>query len=326
MERAKILNMAMCLGVGLALGVGCTTLYYIASGAENSIDTSCLSQYPLTNHNIDCNELEQNSQTLQDVDHSLDAAVAQYIQEGRATDVSVWVRELNTSQWASTNENDLYSPASLLKVPLMIAYYKIAELEPTILTSQLVYTNTGAQNDSIQDYAPAQTLTVGKSYTVETLIEDMIENSDNNATSVLLKHVDQNIFTQTLLDLGIEIQGKTSTHDFVNAKSYAGIFRQLYNSTYLNRTYSQQALSILSKTTFPGIRASIASSTVVADKFGEREVDNPDGSVQTRELHDCGVVYKTDDPYVICIMTSGSDFAQLQQIIQDLSQITYSNM
>ena len=145
MERAKILNMAMCLGVGLALGVGCTTLYYIASGAENSIDTSCLSQYPLTNHNIDCNELEQNSQTLQDVDHSLDAAVAQYIQEGRATDVSVWVRELNTSQWASTNENDLYSPASLLKVPLMIAYYKIAELEPTILTSQLVYTNTGAQ-------------------------------------------------------------------------------------------------------------------------------------------------------------------------------------
>ena len=154
----------------------------------------------------------------------------------------------------------------------------------------------------------------------------MIENSDNNATSVLLNHVDQNIFTQTLLDLGIEIQGKTSTHDFVNAKSYAGIFRQLYNSTYLNRTYSQQALSILSKTTFPGIRASIASSTVVADKFGEREVDNPDGSVQTRELHDCGVVYKTDDPYVICIMTSGSDFAQLQQIIQDLSQITYSNM
>jgi hypothetical protein len=115
-------------------------------------------------------------------------------------------------------------------------------------------------------------------------------------------------------------------YDFVTTKSYGAIFRNLYNASYLDRDYSQKALVLLSQTKFKGLRAVLPADTVVADKFGEREIDNPDGTIAKRELHDCGIVYKAARPYTICIMTDGSDFNSLLDIIHDLSTLTYQEL
>lgn len=302
--------------------------FFLARLVSPVADATCFKLYPLTSHSLDCAAYDDSASRLKKVDAAIDTATALYIKEGKATSISVWVRDLEAKQTASNNENQRYAPASLLKLPLMIAYFKVAELDPALLGTKLPYTDTGQLNDSTQDIAPSSTLQVGQSYTVEQLIEDMVINSDNNAAAALLGHLDPSIFNNTLLDLGIEIPSTDNTmpRDFVTAKSYASIFRTLYNSSYLNRDYSQKALDILSKTTFKGIEAPLPPGTTVADKFGEREVDNPDGSVQVRELHDCGIVYKNSTPYTLCIMTQGKDFNDLQTVIENISKLVYDTM
>lgn len=302
--------------------------FFISKLVEPVSNDICLHMYSLTSQSLDCGSYDDSSSRLKAVDAAIDAAVAGYIKEGKATAISVWVRDLEGKQTASNNENQQYAPASLLKLPLMIAYFKVAELDPTLLDTKLPYTNTGVLNDSIQDIAPSSTLVPGQSYTVEQLIEDMIVNSDNNATAALMAHLDPVIFTNTLLDLGIKIPNadNSATRDFITAKSYATIFRMLYNSSYLSRGFSQKALTLMSKTAFRGINEPLPAGTTVAHKFGEREVDNPDGSVQVRELHDCGIVYKDKTPYSLCIMTQGKNFNDLLTVIEGLSSAVYKKI
>lgn len=326
----KELGLRAFLFLMIGAGLGMLLSTYFIPGVVQTINgnAACLRLYPLTSQSLDCANYDDSASRLKGVDTAIDTATALYIKEGRATAISVWVRDLNDAQTASTNENQRYDPASLLKLPLMIAYFKVAELDPTLLQTTLPYTDTGIVNDSIQDFAPSSSLIVGQSYTVEQLIEDMIINSDNNATAALLAHLDPSIFTQTLLDLGIKIPSSDNTglHDFITAKSYATIFRTLYNSSYLSRDDSQKALALMSKEAFAGIAGPLPAGTVVAHKFGEREVDNMDGSVQVRELHDCGIVYKKNEPYTLCIMTQGQNFTDLLSVIQNISQIVYGKM
>ena len=314
----------LLFGAGIAAGA----VIMLIAGAKPG-NLFCIQKYPLVQHTVDCGQYNDASDRLENIDAAIDAATAQYIAEGKVTKISVWVRDLNSYQWASTDENDRYDPASLLKLPLMIAYYKLAELEPSILTETLTYQIATTSADTPDPlYPPSQVLAAGQSYPVETLIEHMIEYSDNNAADVLASHIDQNLFSNVLLDLGIQIPSSngTSVHDFVTAKSYAGIFRMLYNASYLNEDFSQQALSLLSKSDFQGIRASVPAGTVVSDKFGERGTVNSDGT-ETQELHDCGIVYDKDEsPYSLCIMTAGSDSAQLLDIIRSITKIVSDKM
>jgi len=307
--------------VGVLLGVGVAVL--LSAEGTISLQNNCSHQYPLTSPSLDC-DYSDNAARLRALDQSFETATAQYIKEGRATRISVWVRDLESKQWAASNERATYAPASLLKLPLMIAYYKLSEIEPALLTTELPYTATENFDDTNQNFKPAATLVVGQSYTVEQLLEDMVVNSDNNAAVSLLSHLDPTLFNNTLIDLGIKIPQATGTIDFITVKSYANIFRILYNASYINRDNSQKALALMSKSVFKGIAEPLPASATVADKFGEREVDNQDGSVRTRELHDCGIVYgKGVNPYTICIMTEGKNFDDLLSVIHDLSKLTY---
>ena len=52
--------------------------------------------------------------------------------------VSVYFIDLAKGNWAGINENTGYSPASLLKVAIMIAYFKQAEDSPQLLQKKIV--------------------------------------------------------------------------------------------------------------------------------------------------------------------------------------------
>ncbi len=310
------------------LGVLATaTLYiYIQHAQATAANHDCIKQYPLTSQTLDCDTYQESAASLHSVDQALDAATAQYVQEGKATRVSVWVRDLETLQWASSNENEVYDPASLMKLPLMIAYYKAADVDPSVLTTMLVYTASTTVGDDTQDFASQAHLVPGQSYSVEQLIEAMIINSDNDAATVLQAHLYPGIFQNTLIDLGITIPRNSKTYNFVTVKSYSNIFRTLYNASYLTRDYSQKALALMASSTFKAIAQPLPEGTTVSDKFGEREMDDNSGNAVSRQLHDCGIVYKDTRPYSICIMTEGQNFSDLEDIIKSISDITYQKM
>lgn len=245
----------------------------------------------------------------------------------RITNASLYFRELNNGRWFGINENDKFSPASLLKVARAIAYYKIAGKRPEILTKKIVY--AGAFDDNAtEDIKGGKTLVPGESYTVEDLMRYMIQYSDNNATRLLDQNMDQSALRDVYTDLDIPIPDFHKENGvFLSAKSYSYFFRILYNATYLRKSFSEKILGFLNGSDFAeGMRAGVPGQIAVAHKFGERSVFLPNGLLQSRELHDCGIVYAPQNPYFICVMTKGDNFDEMKNAIRDINAAIFNDI
>lgn len=240
-------------------------------------------------------------------------------------DISVYYRDLTNGSWTGVNQDDEYAPASLMKVPVMIAIYKKAEMNPEILSKQLYYDGTVDSNKE-EVIKPQKSIMPGKSYSVAELVMYMIDYSDNNAAILLLKLISSKEFSNIYNDLGIPQPPQAGgTVDYLSARLYARFFRVLYNATYLNQEYSLKAMDLLSVPDFPeGISAGVPKGVEVANKFGERTIFKPNGDVDYRELHDCGIVYDDAGPYLLCIMTKGKDFATLKNAMKTISSLVYT--
>lgn len=238
-------------------------------------------------------------------------------ERGDITEASVYFRDLNNGPWFGVNERALFSPASLLKVPRMISYFKEAEKNPAILEKKIRYAPE-TDLDLMQNFVPGKKLEPGKEYTVEQLIEQMIVYSENNAKEILAE-TDESFADTIYRDLGMMVPGTGKLEDFMSVKEYASFFRILYNASYLSPYYSNKALELLSRTDFrEGLVAGIPEGVTVAHKFGERGIGD------IKQLHDCGVIYERTHPYLLCVMTRGKDFEPLKKTIQAISRETYS--
>ena len=158
----------------------------------------------------------------------------------------------------------------------------------------------------------------GKRYTIEELIERMIAYSDNNAMALLHANMDPDYRNKVFEDIGL-FDPADAVHDIMSVAEYTSCFRILFNSSYLNRELSERALRYLAESDFSlGILRGVPSGMTVARKFGERAYDN------VKELHDCGIVYYPNAPYLLCIMTKGTDFVGLSESIIDISRIVFA--
>ena len=164
----------------------------------------------------------------------------------KADSVSVYVRDENSGAWTGVNEDVLYEPSSMLKVPVMISYIRYAttlaaESSTTVqsvLAQQLYFTGTDISG---VNYPPENIVPAGM-YSAQDLIDMMIKDSDNVAAETLLAAVPDE-FRSVFDDFHLP-QAATSTigSDFMTARSYAIIFRSLYNASYLSQKQSSQAL------------------------------------------------------------------------------------
>ncbi len=235
---------------------------------------------------------------------------------------SVYFRDLNNGPWFGINEKEKFTPASLSKVPLMMAYYKEAETNPKVLYDSIRF--NGLHNETtFQNIMPSVRLEPGRLYTVKELIHRMIVYSDNSAAMLLNKNVNQKRLVETFTDLGLPLPIGSSDNIFT-VKQYAAFFRILFNASYLNREMSEKVLELLSKTEFSeGIVGGVPPEIQVAHKFGER---NYSGKNNGKQLHDCGIVYYPEHPYLICIMTKGDSFERLDDSIKEISAFVFKNV
>ena len=252
--------------------------------------------------------------------------VRQDMGQNKASSVSLYFRALNSGRWFGLNQDEKFSPASMLKVPVMIAYFKLAESNPAVLSKSITY--QGGLDRNVPEFMkPLHTLQIGATYTIEDLISHMVIYSDNNAQYLLRQSLDPHSLTEVYTDLGLTIPKSDEEVDFMSPKTYGFIFRVLYGATYLNRFYSNKALELLKNTEFKdALVTGLPSDTTVVHKFGERTVYTPTGDLQFRELHDCGIIYYPSHPYLICVMTRGSNFEDLKATIADISRVTYNGI
>ena len=313
----------MVIGIGIGYGLSYYINYYSVSYFGFSPIRQVDSKLPLIHPLLAYNTPEMViSSPMRD---SLKRIINLEVNTGKITSASVYYRDLNTGHWFGINQDETYAPASLFKVPLMIAYLKSTERQPYLLSKNIFNDLTKDENLN-QTIKPSRSIIKGETYTVDQLISFMIEYSDNNATVLLFKYVNQDILKQVFSDLDIEVPSTSDTGDFISVENYSFLFRVLYNASYLSRDMSEKALELLSKIDFTeGVRKNIPSNISVANKFGEYFLIE-DGKVNEHQLHDCGIVYHPKYPYILCIMTKGQSLNNLEKTIQDISNTTYKNI
>jgi beta-lactamase class A len=239
---------------------------------------------------------------------------------GKIEGMSVYFRDLNNGSTIGVNQDEGFTPASLLKLPILMAYLKQSESDKSILKKTYPYTDSQDRNVS-EHVKPKQPMVRGQVYTVEDLLHRLIVFSDNNALFILVDNLPLSVQDKVYTDLGITIPGVRGSDDFMSVKDYASFFRILYNASYLSKDSSQKALSLLSEVDFTdGLRGGVPKDVPVANKFGERQAGT------TQQLHDCGIVYLQDHPYLLCIMSRGSDFDELASSIKTVSRLVYTEV
>lgn len=289
---------------------------------ENRLERQKSTGYKFTSPLLDCSydggPFAIKSDNMKD---KIEEVINGKIRNGKVKHVSAYFRDLNNGPTMEINAGEKFTPASLLKVPLMIAYLKKAETKPEILKEKIIYNVRQNGNDIGQNIKPDESLEIGKEYEVEELIKRMIIYSDNSAANLILGKMENDFLASVYTDLKIEIPGSQKTENYMTVKEYAAFFRILYNASYLNRTMSEKALAFLSESKYnDGLRAGVPSNVPLAHKFGERVFED------ASQLHDCGIIYHDTSPYILCLMTRGNDFKDLASVIKDISKNVYEEV
>ena len=240
--------------------------------------------------------------------------------------ISVYFRHLNNGRLFSINRDSLFTPASIMKVVTMMAVLKEAEKFPNLLDREIVFDQI--RGKTIQTVV-SQQLVLGKSYTIKDLLYRSLAYSDNQAARLLHSNLTnlETLWENLFQNLGIRQwkRKKNQNEGAISVKDISLLFRVLYNSTYLNRKSSEWALNALSYSEFSdGIRGGLKPSSVAALKFGERATLTNAG--QEYQLHDCGIVYYEDNPYLLCVMTKGKKMHPLAKAIQSISKTIFEEM
>jgi len=244
--------------------------------------------------------------------------VDEHLKDKSAKRISVYFKDLKSGYWFGLHDSDIFPPASLMKVPLMMAILQRAEQKPEIMKEQIAFKERDERWQG-QSFMPREPLKLGSFYSVDDLIYRMIAYSDNDATLLLTDHFGMGIVDDTLAELSIRIDASQEDNRIM-LRDYSAFFRILFNSSYLSRTMSERALDYLTKSTFErGIRAGVPNDMIVASKFGEYNMDS-------YQLHEFAIVYFPDHPYILGVVTTGGTTDSLPHVIHEISFAIYREL
>ncbi|UPT72570.1 MAG: class A beta-lactamase-related serine hydrolase [Elusimicrobiota bacterium] len=252
-------------------------------------------------------------------DYKIRRAAAEAKKSGKASQISIYFRDLENGPIFGVGQDDQFSPASLMKVPMMMATLKEAEKDPALLGRRLL--NEPPQL-SRSDFGES-VLKRGVEYSVDELLRAMIAHSDNDSVVTLRTVIGDEPLNEVFRDFGMLIPAVRSLDDSMSVREYAAFFRILYNASYLDKAMSQKALEYLAASQFKNaLAAGVPPGVTVAHKFGERSFEGK----KTKQLHDCGIIYHPTKHYVLCVMTRGEDFDALSGVIREISSIVYQEV
>ncbi len=286
----------------------------------------CYKEYVFINADIVCGEPDSIRKTSYlTLQETINTYIEQRVAEGSLTEAAVYFRDLKHGPTFGVNELADFAPASLLKLPLAFVFFRSAEVQPELLSKPLQY--EGSADVFLQRVKPKQSAVPNTQYPIEQLLALMLTYSDNAAYEMLESFLAEtehrtNLRLGTFQEIGL-INPTDRVEETVSVRGYAALFRLLYNASYLSPEYSEKILDMLVQSDYDaGIRAPIPASIKVAHKFGERDFADSD----SKQLHDCGVIYYPKNPYLLCVMSIGTDWSELEETISEISKMVYDEV
>jgi hypothetical protein len=269
--------------------------------------------------------IQQNFSTASnDLQLKIAGIVSQAASSHDIQEAGVYFQDLDAGTWLSLNSNMTFSPGKLLKLPILISYYKLAEKTPDILDKNIQASDALASTEDL--YGPTHGLIPGGQYTVSDLLERMVVNSDDNAASLLFINIDKTALNEIFSELGIDFTEDLTSRDFISLKRYSLFFRALYRASYLSPEYSQKALELLSRNRSQSLlEVSLPQSLQFVNRVGARSyVKN---GTHYFETYECDIVYfKSHHDYLLCAAADAKSLAATKALFDSIGKAIYSDV
>lgn len=220
----------------------------------------------------------------------------------------LYVVRLDNGFSYGVNEKEVFTAASLIKLPVMAAMYAEAEKGNLNLEEKYILQASDKKIESGFLYGKP----VGFEITYRNLIQLMGKQSDNNAYLIGKKVLGDVVVNQYITKFGMK---NTSLSENTTTPLDIGqFFEGLWNNNTLIQRNKDELLETLTNTVFEAwLAAGIPQNVRVAHKYG-REV---------HVINDAGIVF-TKNPYVVVIMSKGVVDAEADLIFPKLSKIVYN--
>jgi beta-lactamase class A len=270
-------------------------------------------------HPLFLTDVETESRNYFPLKGQLTKTIQDFIQKGKVNSASVYLRQLSDASWMSIGGDQTFFPGSLMKVPIMIYYLKQEELSPGFLNKEFLYVKP-KESFPKQAYI-GDSIKSGSRYKISELLHYMIEESDNNATYLLSKNLKPEPFRKIFTDLNIPPDEINDIKYEISPREYSKFFRVLYSATYINERLSQYGLDLLAHCRFTeGLARNLPEGTIVARKFGEH------GANENLDFSEAGIVYKDNNPYLLIVMTNGTNHKDQTDLISEISDQVFKSV
>ena len=261
------------------------------------------------------------------VEDNVKARIDEMLKQGGIADASVYFLDLDTGNGFGIKEHEKFIPVSLLKIPLMIAYFKWAETNPLVLRKMLTYT-TAHEAGAEGRVRPEKQLEPGQAYTVNDLIYRMIAYDDLAANALLYAKLPAGRLEKIFQDLNVAYDPHRQENS-LSLNVFAAFYRVLFNASYLSEEMSEKALRYLSRSLFrDGMSSGIPPNIDIASRHGERMIPIMEDGEEKEliQVYECGIIYHPNRPFLFGIMVRGADSGKLVTAIRDITHLVYEEV
>lgn len=228
-------------------------------------------------------------------------------QKYNKSDFSIFVKQLDTGLTAGINQDEKMYAASIAKLATL--YYTQEQIQEANIKTTDSFKYIDAVNQFSKAYDPSGSGKMVKSadnkdYSVDNLLKEVAQHSDNVATNILGYYVanqyDKSFETEISSILGDSFDMKERQ---MSSKEAADLLEAIF---YQNG----QIINYLSETEFDNERISKDITVQVAHKIGDAY----------DYKHDVAIVY-TNKPFILSIFTNNSSYQDITNIANDVYSI-----
>jgi beta-lactamase class A len=264
--------------------------------------------------------------------------VAQLIQASGAEKAGIAFRDLGSGETLDLDAAEVFNAASVMKVPVMLEVFRLAEAgtlsldQPLTVKLEFASLADGSPFKlSPEDDADPQLYKLdGQGVPVRDLVERMITKSSNLATNLMIDRIGADHVTAFMEKLGTKevrvLRGVMDEKAFdkglnntITARGIATILQRIARRRAVSRKASNEMLRILlAQEHNNGIPAGLPPDWRVAHKTGWF----------TGTTHDAAIVYPPGRaPYILVVLTRGiADEARANRLIADISRAVHDSL
>lgn len=227
---------------------------------------------------------------------------------------SVLVMDTTSDFTVSINAEEIFTAASVNKIPILAALYTKAQSGDIDLDEVITL-----QAEDIQDYGTGSIryANPGSTYTIKTLAKLMMQQSDNTAAYILANHIIGIDTIQQLLD-----SWNMTQTDMVNNKTsnadIALLMKKIYQGNIANVASTKEMLAFFKDGEFEDrIPGSLPKDAQVYHKIG----------TEIGIMHDVGIVALPTTKYYIGMMVSDvTNEGETTKLMATVSKLVYDYM